>query len=121
MTALIACRFNPDLKAKYQQLREAGKPAKVAITAVICTIGKSASQIMQIIGVIDEIAFQTKLLAMNSGVDRYPVKPSNVASSGSMPPAPICISFLMKCVSSLIASKKSPRRRRSRRPFLASS
>jgi len=35
MPALIACRFNPDLKAKYQQLRQAGKPAKVAITAVM--------------------------------------------------------------------------------------
>jgi transposase len=35
MPALIACRFKPDLKAKYQQLRQAGKPAKVAITAVM--------------------------------------------------------------------------------------
>jgi transposase len=35
MPALIACRFNPDLKAKYQQLLTAGKPAKVAITAVM--------------------------------------------------------------------------------------
>ena len=35
MPALIATRFNPDLKAKYNQLREAGKPAKVAIVAVM--------------------------------------------------------------------------------------
>ncbi len=35
MPALIACRFNPDLKAKYEQLCEAGKPPKVAITAVM--------------------------------------------------------------------------------------
>jgi len=35
MPALVACRFNPDLKAKYQKLIKAGKPAKVAITAIM--------------------------------------------------------------------------------------
>ncbi|WP_374293530.1 IS110 family transposase [Sphingomonas sp.] len=35
MPALVAARFNPDLKAKYQQLVAAGKPAKIAITAVM--------------------------------------------------------------------------------------
>jgi len=35
MPALVAARFNPDLKAKYQQLIATGKPAKVAITAVM--------------------------------------------------------------------------------------
>jgi transposase len=35
MPALVAARFNPDLKAKYQQLVGAGKPAKIAITAVM--------------------------------------------------------------------------------------
>ena len=35
MPALVACRFNPDLKAKYDQLINAGKPPKVAITAVM--------------------------------------------------------------------------------------
>lgn len=35
MPALVACRFNPDFKAKYQQLIKAGKPAKVAITAIM--------------------------------------------------------------------------------------
>jgi transposase len=35
MPALVATRFNPDLKAKYDQLRAAGKPAKVAITALM--------------------------------------------------------------------------------------
>jgi transposase len=35
MPALVAARFNPDLKAKYQQLIAAGKPAKIAITAVM--------------------------------------------------------------------------------------
>lgn len=33
MPALVAMRFNPDLKAKYQALKAAGKPSKVAITA----------------------------------------------------------------------------------------
>jgi transposase len=35
MPALVAMRFNPDLKAKYQQLVGAGKPAKVAIAAIM--------------------------------------------------------------------------------------
>lgn len=35
MPALVAMRFNPDLKAKYTQLVGAGKPAKVAITAIM--------------------------------------------------------------------------------------
>ncbi len=34
MPALIAARFNPDLKSKYQQMVAAGKPAKVAIIAI---------------------------------------------------------------------------------------
>ena len=35
MPALVATRFNPDMKAKYKQLIKAGKPAKVALTAVM--------------------------------------------------------------------------------------
>jgi transposase len=35
MPALVACRFNPDLKAKYLQLTAAGKPPKVAIVAIM--------------------------------------------------------------------------------------
>ena len=35
MPALIAMRVNPDLKAKYQSLLATGKPAEVAITAVM--------------------------------------------------------------------------------------
>ena len=34
MPALVAARYNPDRKAKYQQLVTAGKPAKIAIAAV---------------------------------------------------------------------------------------
>jgi transposase len=33
--ALVAVRFNPALKAKYDQLIQAGKPAKVALTAIM--------------------------------------------------------------------------------------
>lgn len=35
MPALVAARFNPDLKAKYEQLTTAGKPPKLAITALM--------------------------------------------------------------------------------------
>jgi transposase len=35
MPALAAVRCNPDLRAKYQALRNAGKPAKLALTAVM--------------------------------------------------------------------------------------
>lgn len=35
MPALVAMRFNPDMKTKYQQLKDAGKPSKVAITAIM--------------------------------------------------------------------------------------
>jgi transposase len=35
MPALVATRFNASLKAKYEQLTRAGKPAKVALTAVM--------------------------------------------------------------------------------------
>ncbi len=35
MPALVACRFNEDSRAMYQKLVEAGKPAKIAITAVM--------------------------------------------------------------------------------------
>ncbi len=35
MPALVAMRFNPDLKAKFDVMTKAGKPAKVAITALM--------------------------------------------------------------------------------------
>ncbi len=34
-TALVATRFNPDMKARYQAMRETGKPAQVALTAIM--------------------------------------------------------------------------------------
>lgn len=35
MPALVAVRFNPDLKFKYDHFRKAGKPAKVALIAIM--------------------------------------------------------------------------------------
>ncbi len=35
MPALVAARYNPDLKDKYNAMRAAGKPAKVALTALM--------------------------------------------------------------------------------------
>ena len=35
MPALVAMRFNPALRAIYDKLRGAGKPAKVALTALM--------------------------------------------------------------------------------------
>ena len=35
MPALVAVRFNPDLKAAYEALITAGKPAKLALVAVM--------------------------------------------------------------------------------------
>lgn len=35
MPALVAVRFNPDLRRKYDQLITAGKPAKLALTAIM--------------------------------------------------------------------------------------
>ena len=35
MPALAAVRFNPDMTAKYQDLRARGKPKKVVLTAIM--------------------------------------------------------------------------------------
>lgn len=47
MPALVAARFNPDLKAKYQQLIAAGKPAKVAITTVMRKLIVTANALLK--------------------------------------------------------------------------
>ena len=47
MPALVAARFNPDLKAKYQQLIANGKPAKVAITAVMRKLIVTANALLK--------------------------------------------------------------------------
>ena len=40
MPALVAIRLNPELKAKYRQLKAAGKAPKVAITAITAIMRK---------------------------------------------------------------------------------
>jgi len=47
MPALAAIRFNPDLKAKYEHLRAAGKPAKVAIVAVMRKLIETANALVK--------------------------------------------------------------------------
>jgi transposase len=47
MPALVAMRFNPDLKAKYTALREAGKPAKVAIVALMRKLIETANALIK--------------------------------------------------------------------------
>ena len=47
MPALVAMRFNPDLKAKYEDLRAAGKPARVAIVAVMRKLIETANALVK--------------------------------------------------------------------------
>lgn len=47
MPALVAMRFNPDLRAKYAALRAAGKPAKVAIVAVMRKLIETANALVK--------------------------------------------------------------------------
>ena len=47
MPALVAARFNPDLKQKYQQLIANGKPAKLAITAVMRKLIVTANALLK--------------------------------------------------------------------------
>ncbi len=51
-----------------QEAQESGRVMNDAVTAM-SAIHNSSSQIVQIIGVMDEIAFQTNLLALNAGVE----------------------------------------------------
>lgn len=47
MPALVATRYNPDLKARYQHLVAAGKPAKLAITAVMRKLLTTANALIR--------------------------------------------------------------------------
>lgn len=47
MPALVAARYNPDLKAKYRQLIAAGKPAKIAITTVMRKLIVTANALLK--------------------------------------------------------------------------
>ena len=47
MPALVAIKHNPDLKAKYEALRGTGKPAKVAIVAVMRKLIEMANALVK--------------------------------------------------------------------------
>ena len=47
MPALVAMRFNPDLKSKYNALRTAGKPAKLAIVALMHKLLETANALVK--------------------------------------------------------------------------
>mgnify|MGYP000681085948 CR=1 FL=1 len=47
MPSLVAMRFNPDQKAKYAALRGAGKPAKVAIVALMRKLLETANALVK--------------------------------------------------------------------------
>ena len=47
MPALVAMRYNPDLKVKYEALRAAGKPAKVAIVAIMRKLIETANALVK--------------------------------------------------------------------------
>ena len=47
MPALSAARFNPDLKRTYQAMTAAGRPAKVALTAVRRNLIERANTLIQ--------------------------------------------------------------------------
>ena len=47
MPALVAMRFNRPLKARYDALRAAGKPAKLAITAIMRRIITIANALLR--------------------------------------------------------------------------
>ena len=47
MPALVAMRYNPDMKAKYEALRAAGKPAKVAIVAIMRKLIETANALVK--------------------------------------------------------------------------
>jgi transposase len=46
MPALVAARFNPDLKAKYEPLVTTGKPAKIAVTAILPKLAVTANALL---------------------------------------------------------------------------
>lgn len=47
MPALVAARYNPDLRQRYQAMIQAGKPAKVALTAVMRKMIELANALVQ--------------------------------------------------------------------------
>lgn len=47
MPALVAARYNPDLRQRYQTMIKAGKPAKVALTALMRKLIELANALVQ--------------------------------------------------------------------------
>jgi len=47
MPALVAMRYNPELKTKYEDLRAAGKPAKLAIVAIMRKLIEMANALVK--------------------------------------------------------------------------
>lgn len=47
MPALVAARFNPDLKAKYTKMLAAGKPPKIALTALMRKLIETANALIK--------------------------------------------------------------------------
>ena len=47
MSALVAFRYNPDLRQKYQTMIQAGKPAKVSLTALIRKLIEMANALVR--------------------------------------------------------------------------
>lgn len=46
MPALVAARYNPDLRQEYQTMIQAGKPAKVALTALMRKLIEMANALL---------------------------------------------------------------------------
>jgi len=44
---IVALQFNPDLKSKYNALRTAGKPAKLAIVALMRKLLETANALVK--------------------------------------------------------------------------
>lgn len=47
MPALVASRYNPELRQKYQTMIQAGKPAKLALTALMRKLIELANTLVQ--------------------------------------------------------------------------
>ncbi len=67
-TAKSAAEVNLSITEAHREANEGGRVVERAVGAM-SAIEKSASEITQIINVIDGIAFQTNLLALNAGVE----------------------------------------------------
>lgn len=67
-TSEAASAASDDVKGAEQAAIESGRVVKKAVKAM-SKIEKSSEQVVQIIGVIEDIAFQTNLLALNAGVE----------------------------------------------------